>query len=283
MATKRDYYEILGVTKSASADEIKQAYRKAAMQWHPDRNKSPDATEKFKEINEAFEILSDSKKKQMYDQFGHTGMGGQYGQAQQRGSSSYSYSTGNLNDIFESMGFGGAGGFSDPFDIFESFFGGRATRQQQQRKPIHHIRISFNEAAAGTEREIRLSNNQKKKVKIPAGIDSGMRIRYEEFDITIEVEPSPLYQRENQDLYFEKKLNYLDAILGTEIEIPALTKKVQLKIKPGTQPNTVVRLKGFGLPYPNSQQIGDLYIVLKIEIPAQVSGKERKILEQLRK
>lgn len=285
MATKRDYYEVLGVKKGTAEAEIKQAYKKKALEWHPDRNKAADATEKFKEINEAFEVLSNPQKKAAYDQFGHAGMGGaHYGAGQQSGPFSYSYNTGNLNDIFESIGFGGQSGFSDPFDIFESFFGGRSpfSSSQQHRRHVYHLRIAFNEAAHGVTKTVKL-DGETKTVKIPAGIESGNRIRFQNFDITIEIEPSKLYQREGADLYYEHKVNYIDAILGTTISVPTLDKNVQLKVKPGTQPNTVIRLKGFGMPHVHSTAQGDLYVVLKIEIPVSVSGRAKKLLEELQK
>jgi DnaJ-class molecular chaperone len=144
----RDYYEVLGVSKEASEAEIKKAYRKLALEWHPDRNKSPEASEKFKEINEAFEVLSDPQKKARYDQFGHSGVKGQAASGfGQQGPFSYTYS-GNLDDLFEQFGFGGG---SDPFDIFESFFGFRTPRSQRRaQKPLYEIKISFEEACTGT-------------------------------------------------------------------------------------------------------------------------------------
>lgn len=277
---KRDYYEVLGVGKSVGDSEIKAAYRKKALEWHPDRNKSPEATEKFKEVNEAFEILSDSKKRQLYDQYGHAGnqfnrSGGPAGYGQ-------SYS-GNINDIFEQMGFGGS---SDPFDIFESFFGGASPfgrTRQQRRRNVYQLSISFEEAAHGVEKEVQLEGKPR-TIKIPAGIDNGNRIRFEDFDLTILVKPSSVFQREGQDLYVEKYISFSDAVLGTVIEVPTLTKPTQIKIKSGTQSGTLIRLKSFGLPHPNNpHNTGDLYISIKITVPASVSSQTRRILEELRK
>lgn len=280
----RDYYEILGVSKSATDADIKKAYRKLALEWHPDRNKTPEASEKFKEINEAFEVLSDQQKRARYDQFGRSGVKGQPGPSGfgQQGPFSYSYS-GNLNDIFEQFGFGGG---SDPFDIFESFFGSRSPGQRRQaQKPIYQIRISFLEACQGTQRQVVI-RGENKTIKIPAGVDNGTRIRFSHFDIVIEVEPHAQYHREGQDLYYEQKLSYLDAILGTTIEVPVLQKKVKVKIKPGTQPNTLVRLKDFGLPYPTSQwrnkSKGDFYLVIKVTLPEKLSFSQKQLLEKLR-
>ena len=275
-----DYYQTLGVNKTASADEIKKAYRKLALEWHPDRNKSAGAASKFTEINQAFEVLSDSQKRQAYDQYGEAGV--KQSQQQAQGQSSYSYS-GNINDIFEQFGFGGgSGGSSDPYDIFESFFGFRTPgNRRQAQKQIYQLRISFDEAAKGVQKSFVI-RGQNKTIKIPAGVDTGMRIRFTDFDILLEVTPSQKYHRENQDLYFEQKVSYLTVILGGEIEVPTLKKQVKLKIKPGTQPNTLVRLRGFGLPYPNSNRTGDFYVVIKVEIPNRVSLKEKKLLNQIK-
>lgn len=280
----RDYYEVLGVAKGASEADIKKAYRKLALEWHPDRNKSEGASDKFKQINEAFEVLSDPQKKARYDQFGHSGVKGQAGAGfGQQGGSTYTYS-GNINDIFEQFGFGG----SDPFDIFESFFGFRTPRgEQRAQKPIYQIRISFQEACRGSERQVVI-RGENKTIKIPPGVDSGTRIRFSNFDILLEVAPSQQYHREGQDLYYEKTVSYLDAILGTTVTAPTIEKEVKVKIKPGTQPNTVVRLRGFGLPYPTasgwrSKTKGDFYLVIKITLPTKLNSQEKQLLEKLRK
>ena len=282
----RDYYETLGVKKTATEAEIKQAYRKLALQWHPDRNKTEGASDKFKEINQAFEVLSDSQKRARYDQFGHAGVSSnaQPGASGQQGPFSYSYS-GNLNDIFEQFGFGREGS-SDPFDIFESFFGFRTPKQQAARKPIYQMRITFMEACQGTERQVVI-RGENKTIKIPPGVDTGMRIRFTNFDVLIQVTPSPKYHREGQDLYYEQKISYLDALLGTTIKVPTINKEVKLKIKPGTQPNTLVRLKDFGLPNLSgswqTNRRGDFYVIIKVMLPEKLSSKEKQLLEQIRK
>jgi DnaJ-class molecular chaperone len=284
--TKRDYYEILGLKKGASDAEIKQAYRNLALKWHPDVNKATGAHEKFKEINEAYEVLSNPQKKTQYDQFGHSGNPFGQGQSAAGGNYSYSYS-GNLNDILENLGFGGAGngnaGFSNPFDIFESFFGGASPYSRQQtRRPVYRIKVTFLEAGNGVTKDVNI-NGKNKTIKIPAGVDSGMRIRFSDFDLQIEVEKSTKYHREDQDIYYEAEISYLEAIFGCELQIPLLNKITTIKVKPGTQPNTLVRLRGFGLPHPNSpNQHGDFYIVLKVKIPTKLSFQEKRTLENLR-
>lgn len=279
----RDYYEVLGVSKNANEQEIKKAYRKLALEWHPDRNKSPQASDKFKEINEAFEVISDPQKKARYDQFGHSGVKGQSSAGPgQQGPFSYSYS-GNLNDLFEQFGFGGG---SDPFDIFESFFGFRTPRgQRPAQKPIYQIKISFEEACQGAQRQVVI-RGENKTIKIPAGVDTGTRMRFTNFDIVIQVEPNSKYHREGQDLYYEYSLSYLDAILGTTIKVPVLQKEIKVKIRPGTQPNTVIRLGGFGLPYPASswrqKTKGDFYVIVKVILPDKLKPQEKQLLEKLR-
>jgi len=284
----KDYYEVLGVNKEATAQEIKSAYRKLALKWHPDRNKSEEASSRFKEINEAFEVLSDTQKRARYDQFGHAGVkGSSYQQAPGQGPYSYSYS-GNLNDIFEQFGFGGGGGASDPFDIFESFFGSRTPGGQRRsaQKPVYQIKISFKEACQGAKRQVVI-RGENKTIKIPPGVDSGMRISFSNFDVLVQVEASNKYHREGQDLYYEHKISYLDAILGTTINVETIEKEIKVKIKPGTQPNTLVRLKGFGLPYPTRSwqrnNKGDFYVVIKVNIPTNLSSQEKKLLETIRK
>lgn len=285
--SKRDYYEVLGLQKKATEQEIKQAYRTLALKWHPDVNKSDQANEKFKEINEAYETLSDTKKRTNYDQYGHSGNPfAQGGGGQQGPFSSYTYS-GNINDIFENFGFGGQdqnqqGGFSDPFDIFESFFGGNPFQQNRKRRAVYSLKISFEEAARGVTKEVSL-DGKRKSIKIPAGVDSGMHIRFSDFDLQIEVASSSKYKREGQDLYFETELSYIDAILGKKIKVPTLQSEIEVRIKPGTQPNTVIRLKGFGLPYPNERHFGDFYLIVKIKIPTNLSSHDKRILDELRK
>lgn len=282
MATKRDYYEVLGVAKTATADELKRAYRKLALTWHPDKNKSAGAEEKFKEINEAYSVLSDTNKKAQYDRFGHAGSQNQYGPGgAQQGPFQYTYSSADVGDFFKDFSGGyGAGDVNNPFDIFESFFGSRTPPRQQ--KAMYRVRLTFEEAARGIEKTIKIEN-ETKRVKIPAGVSSGTRIRFSKFDLLLNIEESKIYKREGQDIYYELSVHYADAILGTTVEIPTLEKKVKTRIKQGTQPNTVIRLRGFGLPYPRSNQRGDFYIVVRVKIPSHISNTEKRNLEEIQK
>src|SRR3990172_72731 len=202
MATKRDYYDILGVSKTASAAELKSAYRKLALEWHPDRNKSAEAESKFKEINEAYQVLSDPKKKTTYDQFGHAafdpasgGMGGNpfTGAASGRqGPFSYYYSSSGTNP-FGNTDFGG---FSDPFEIFEQFFCcTNPFGRSPPKNPHYSLRIPFITAMKGGTETVKIGG-QSHTIKIPAGADTGTHLRFADFDITFEVEPHAHFRRE---------------------------------------------------------------------------------------
>lgn len=278
MATKRDYYDILGVSKSASAAELKSAYRKQAMQWHPDRNKSPEAETKFKEINEAFQVLGDPKKKAQYDQFGHaapqsgpSGYGG--------GPFQYTYSSGGMG------GMGDFGGFGDPFEIFEQFFGGGMGGRRGPTKPHYSLHIPFMKAVNGGEEEVEIEG-RRHKIRIPAGTDTGTHLRFEHFDVTFEVAPDPYFKREGANIFVDHPIAFTLAILGGETDVRTLDGKLTLKIRPGTQPNTMVRLSGRGMKNIRSMREGDrgdLYIKLIVTMPNKLSRKQKEILEEFYK
>lgn len=280
----KNYYEVLGVSKSASDREIKAAYRKLALKWHPDRNKSGEATEKFKEINKAYEVLSEPKKKQMYDQLGHdafekgaaAGHGGG-GHTYRQGPFTYTHTSSSGGNPFEGVDFGG---FSDPFEIFEQFFGFSTPRRQ--RKPAYRISLAFEEAIAGVEKEVRI-DNKNRKVKIPAGVDSGSKISFNDFDLIVEVAQHPFFKREDHDIYVEKKISYTTAVLGGTVEVPTLRRKLKVRVRPGTASGTIIRLRGEGVSYLHSFRKGDEYVVLKIEVPEKISSKVKKLLEELEK
>jgi DnaJ-class molecular chaperone len=290
MATKRDYYDILGVSRSATKDELKKAYRKLALKYHPDRNQSTEAEKKFKEINEAYEILSDQKKRQTYDQFGHaafrpgTGPGG-FGFP---GGFTRTYKKGPFTYTYTSYGTGGSpfsaragfdfGGFSDPFEIFEQFFGGSPFRQQAQI-PRYGITIDFMEAVNGCEKEITVAG-KKRKIKIPSGVNDGSRIKFRDFYLTIDVKPHDVFKRDGDDLFVNHKISFVLAALGGKTEIPTIDKPVKLNIKAGTQPNTLIRLRGKGVPHLHGHGHGDQYIRLIVETPKKLSRRQKKLLEE---
>lgn len=286
---KKDFYETLGVSKNATKDEIKSAYRRMALQNHPDRNKSPDAEEKFKEINEAYEILSNDQKKSAYDQYGHTafdpntgGFGG-HTYTQQNGPFNFTYTQSGGNPFGDNADFD-FGGFSNPFDIFEQFFstGGRGGFSQQRSPKLatYKIQLTFLEAANGAEKEV-LIDGRKKTIKIPSGVDDGQRIKFKEFILYIDILPDKIFKREGNDVFVNVSISLTQAILGDNIEVPTLQGSLKVKVRAGTQPNTLIRLRGKGIRDIHGYSIGDLYLRLLIEIPTRLSSRQKDLLKQL--
>lgn len=275
-------YKTLVVTKGATQDEIKKAYRKLAVQYHPDKNKSKEAEEKFKEINQAYEILGNEQKRKQYDQFGSAafenggrGAGGPFGGfGGQQGPFTYSYSTNGEGFDF--------GGFSDPFDIFEQFFGGGGGSPFGRRKPAYSLRIDFMEAVKGTTKTVSLDGT-KKDIKVPAGVNEGSRIQFNDFDIIISVSGSTKFRREGYDIVTETKIPMTEAALGGVEEVETVQGKVKLKIPSGTQPGTLIRIKGKGVKHVNSATHGDHYVRVQIEIPSKLSSRQKELLEELSK
>ncbi len=289
---KKDFYDILGINKNASEADIKSAYRKMALKFHPDRNKESNAEEHFKEINEAYEVLSNPQKKNAYDQFGHAAFDPGAPGGSGFGGHTYTNQQGPFNFTWSNMGQPGEQadfdfeGFSNPFDIFEQFFGGggggifgqQAHRAKQLQR--YKIQITFQEAALGCTKEF-VVDGSKKKVTIPAGISDGQQIRFQDFILYIDVLPDPRFQRDGNDLYIIQNINLKQAILGCELDIQTLTGPLKIKVKPGTQPNTLVRLRGQGIQDVNGRSQGDLYIRLAVVIPEHLSREQKNLLDQL--
>lgn len=357
--SKRDYYEVLGVSKTATQDELKKAYRKLARKYHPDLNKdNAEAAEKFKECNEAYSVLSDEQKRAQYDQFGHAafengGMGG-------------------------GGGFGGAGGFggfggSGMEDIFDMFFGGQGGRGGRSSKAgpqrgadlRFDLEISFEEAAFGLEKEINLyrdevcdhchgegaepgskvetcpecngsgyvrftqntmfgqmvnerpcsrckgegkiisepckecrgkgtvKRNKKLKVKIPAGVDNGSRLRVAsegeagakggpsgDLYVYLYVKPHKFFERDGTTVLCEVPINIVQATLGADIKVPTLDGQVTMKIPEGTQPGKVMRIKGKGIPSLRNSSRGDQLVRIKVVVPTKLSDKQKDALRK---
>ena len=283
MADNKDYYEILGVAKTASLDEVKRAYRRLALQHHPDRNKSKEAEVKFKEITKAYEVLSDSQKRQAYDQFGAaafeqggfgSAQGGPFGgfgqQSGRQGPFTYTYTTGGEGGGFD------FGGFSDPFEIFEQFFGG-SPFGARSRRPTYSLSIDFMEAVHGTQKRVTL-DGKVQTIKIPKGVDDGSRIRFGEYDVVLDVTPDPRFTRQGYDIITEKEISFPKAALGGEINVLTLDGEAKIRIPQGTQPNSVIRLRGKGVPHVHGSGRGDHYVKIKVMVPKHLTNRQREIL-----
>ncbi len=347
--TKRDYYEILGVQKGATLDEIKRAYRQLALKYHPDRvpaDQKKEAEEKFKELSEAYAALSDPQKRSVYDQYGHTGF-------DQRYSTEDIFRNADFSSIFQDLGSGGS--------IFEELFGGlgggaRSGRGSRGSDLEMELPLTFEEAARGTTKTVtvprrelcqecrggggeraacatcrgtgqirqsagfmviartctrcggqgsmvkkacpacrgsgRVSVERKIEVKVPPGVESGMRLRLSgegeaglrargDLYVHLAVTPHPLFQREGTHLILEYPASAVQATLGAEVELPTMNGRVSMKIPPGTQSGTVFRVRGKGLPDVHDGRAGDLLVRVVVETPAQLSGTQRKAVEEL--
>ncbi len=300
----KDFYQILGVSRSASADEIKQAYRKLAKQHHPDLHKGDKANEdKFKEISEAYDVLSNQSKKQQYDHFGQWGPGGPGG-GPGAGGQQYTWTS-------SSSAGPGAGGFGDFGDIFEDLFGmgglgrkpgsgaGRSHRSQQgsQSQDLNYtMEISFEEAIQGTQATVSVRRHQRPEkisVKIPAGVKDGQKIRLAgkgeagimgdpgDLFITLKVKPHDYFKREGDDIYLELPITVDEAILGADIIIPTLSGDISLTIPPGTSSGQKLRLKGKGAPRHKKRGHGDQYVIPKIVLPKKIGENEKQLAEEL--
>ncbi|MDU1270218.1 MAG: molecular chaperone DnaJ [Escherichia coli] len=289
---KQDYYEILGVSKTAEEREIKKAYKRLAMKYHPDRNQGDkEAEAKFKEIKEAYEVLTDSQKRAAYDQYGHAafeqgGMGG--------------------------GGFGGGADFSDIFgDVFGDIFGGGRGRQRAARGADlrYNMELTLEEAVRGVTKEIRIptleecdvchgsgrvERSKTLSVKIPAGVDTGDRIRLAgegeagehgapagDLYVQVQVKQHPIFEREGNNLYCEVPINFAMAALGGEIEVPTLDGRVKLKVPGETQTGKLFRMRGKGVKSVRGGAQGDLLCRVVVETPVGLNEKQKQLLQEL--
>ncbi|MFC1627288.1 DnaJ C-terminal domain-containing protein [Patescibacteria group bacterium] len=282
MTAKKDFYQVLGVKKDASAAELKKAYRQLALKYHPDRNKGADAAEKFKELSEAYEVLSNPQKRKTYDQFGSAafdpsqarGFGGQ-GQTYRQGPFTYTYTT-----TGGQPGAQGFGGFTDPFEIFESFFGGASPFRQAQRIPRYGLAIDFMEAVKGVEKTL-VHQGKQHTIKIPAGADDGTRIRFNDFYVTIEVRDHDIFKREGADIFIDHQISLTQATLGDNIKVPTVDGDLKIKVRSGTQPHTLIRLRGKGMPRLRGGGRGDQYVRLLVKIPEKLNRQQKQLFKQL--
>lgn len=359
MATKRDYYEILGVDKKSSADDIKSAYRKLAMQFHPDKNKSPDAEEKFKEISEAYAVLSDQGKRQQYDQFGHAGIDMRYSQED-------IFRGVDFEDLFRDIGMGGGRRGGSIFDLFFSGGGGRRPGGPSRGSDLlYELSINLEDAAVGKAVELevprteicdvchgsgakpgtspktcstchgsgqvnrtqntpfgrfmttstcgtcrgtgtiidspcmtchgggKVQRRRKIEVKIPAGVDTGSRLRVSgegeagekggppgDLYVEINVKSHNIFTRHDNDLLMEATISFTQAALGDEIIVPTLDGKAEMKIPPGTQNGQVFRLKGRGIPNIHISGKGDQLVKVKVAVPTKLTDRQKELLRE---
>lgn len=317
---KRDYYEILGVKKTASEAELKKAYRKLALQHHPDRNKGDRAAEeRFKELNEAYAVLSDKEKRAQYDQFGAAGFHKRYSQED-------IFRGFNFSDLFRDLGFGGGDVFSTLFGKgaraqgrgpgfsgsphagwggadYESFFAGASgprghhAPHPQGADVVAPLKLTLQEAAHGAQKKVSylLAGERKEvTVKTPPGIATGKKLRLAgkgqhpypggpsgDLYLTVEVLSDPVFQREGDDLYVKTRINFTQAVLGTTIEVPTIEGKRSVKVPPGAQLDTKIRLKGYGMPRLEGTGKGDLYVKLSVDTPRTLTKKQRELIEKL--
>ncbi len=289
---KRDYYEILGVSKNASDDEIKKAYRKLAIKYHPDKNPGDkEAEEKFKEINEAHDVLSDKQKRARYDQFGHAGVGGGAAGGNPFGNGGSPF--GNFNGQSFNFDFGGAGGFDDILSNLFGF-GGGARRPRRGADLQTSVTLTFEEAIFGTTKEVDV-NGESIKLKIPAGIDDGMSIRLRgkggeapeggekgDLYVRIRVKPHKHLTREGNIILSEEKISMVDAALGCEIEVETVDGTVTMKVPAGTQSGTPFKLSGHGVPFRADGDRGPHIVTVIVETPKNLSKRQKELLEEFR-
>jgi len=356
-----DYYNVLGIQKGASQEEIKKAYRKSAIKYHPDKNPgNPEAEKKFKEISEAYEVLSDERKKQIYDQYGADALKGGAGMGGAGGHGGFSSMEEALRTFMGA--FGGGGGGETIFDSFFGFDSGSASSDRQGASKRMNLTLSFEEAMSGVEKEASITNyascdpcngtgaasssgikkcpkchgqgqvhqtrgfftmattcpqcsgkgkvisdpckecngqarikkKQKVNIKVPAGVDSGMRLRLAGYGdagegggapgdlyVYINVEPHKLFQRDGDDLILELPVSFTEAALGSKKEIPtALGSTCKVNIPEGTQSNKVLRVKSEGCPNVHGQGRGDLLIKITVETPVDLNEKQKNLLRE---
>jgi curved DNA-binding protein len=290
----KNYYSVLGVDKSASSEAIKKAYRKLAVKYHPDKNPGDrQAEERFKEVTEAYAVLSDAEKRRQYDQFGEAGFHQRYSQED-------IFRNVDLNDLFREFGIGGD-------DLFGQLFGNRSgafrsgaypggrVRPMKGQDLLLRLTIPLRQAVLGGERQIDLSRHghgEPIKVRIPAGVDHGQKLRVPgkgapsaaggppgDLLLEIEVLADPLFSRDGRDLSVTVTVPFSGACLGTAVEVPTLEGAKRVKIKAGTKSGSRVRLKGYGVP---GQPSGDLYAVIEVQVPDKVTAEQENLLAKLR-
>jgi curved DNA-binding protein len=296
-----DYYKILGVSKSASEKEIKSAYRKLARKHHPDLNpNNAEAEKQFKQVNEANEVLSDPEKRKKYDKYGENWQHSEaYEQQARQQSQQRSYGGGGSQQDFGGFDFGGGGG--DFSDFFNSMFGGGppgsgGSQRYRGQDMNAELQLNLRDILESKKQTITV-NGKNIRLTIPAGIENGQTIKIKghggagsngapagDLYIKFAIPEDAEFKRVGNDLYRNISLDLYTAVLGGEITADTLTGKVKLKVQPGTQPATKVKLKGKGLPvYKKDNEFGDLYLTYNIQIPTNLNPKQKELFEELTK
>jgi len=292
-----DYYKALGVDKNSSPEEIKKAFRKLAVKYHPDRNPNDKTAEdKFKEINEAYAVLSDPKKKEEYDTFGSSGFHKQYSQED-------IFRGFDFSNVYKDMGAGGGE------DIFSRLFGGSFGRgggrggfrggPQRGGDLEMEVEIGFRDAAQGAEKLVAFRRNGQReelKIKIPAGVDNGSKIRLTgkggqgegggpdgDLFLSIRVLPDQAFSRDGGDLFVDRSIPFSSACLGISLDVPTLEDEKRIKVPAGIQPGTKIRLKGCGIKPLGSNSKGDLYVKISVHVPETLNAEQKKLVEELAK
>ena len=311
-----DYYKALGVDKGASLEDIKKAYRKLALKHHPDRNPSDKkrAEEKFKDISEAYAVLSDPEKRKQYDEFGTDAF-------RQKFTQEDIFRNFDINDILRGFGFGNLGGEftwhegsggrgarrpyttqrrADPYgDLFgEQAYGQREAPAAKDQDIDYNLTITLEESVFGAEKKLALQKGNKTEevsVKIPAGISSGKKLRLAgkgipgpyggpagDLYLNIQVQPHPIFSRDGDDLYVERTVSFSQACLGATIDVPILSGgSKRLKIPAGTQSNTKIRMKGFGAPHLKGEGQGDQYVRIFVDVPKKLNARQADLIRKL--
>lgn len=302
-----DYYEILGVPRMATADQIRRAYRKLAKRYHPDRNPGdPAAEKKFHQVQEAYDVLSDKKKRSQYDQFGKAGVGRfaeRSGQRVYQWGEGSSVNADDLEDLFAAFG-GRPSSSSGGASVFEQLFGGRKRTAQRARPPSRghdierRVPLTFDQAVHGATVDIKLTIKgrapEQLSVKIPPNVEDGQRIRLRgkggpgfnggpdgDMFIVCSVSPHPFFTRQGRDIYVDVPVTFAEATLGAKVDVPTLHGVFTVILPPGTSSGAKLRLRGKGVPGSNGQPKGDQYIVVRIVAPKQVSDSQRQTIRQL--
>lgn len=289
MSAQKDPYQVLGVARNAAQEQIKKAYRDLARKHHPDMNRGDKKSEeRFKEIQHAYETLSDPEKKRTYDTFGAAGFGGRGAGSQTRYSRGFPSMEEIFGDIFAQGGFGGrgaGGGFEEMFDF------GQARRPARPRHVSHSVTLDFRDAVRGTEKELLVKSpgeaERKIRVKIPAGVDTGSKVRISgkgertdsgagDLILDVKVSPHPVFRREGDDIYLDLPLTVYEAVLGTRVDVPTVGSPVRLTIPPGVAGGTKMRIRGKGARNPKTGRTGDQFAVVRIAMPEESEeGMER--------